>query len=68
MSEQLLLRLTKQNSSREMYIFTLDCFTSSPCLSSSLLPSSFIIFYLLTPDEDSLLKALVFNCFLCFII
>ena len=37
-------------------------------LNSSLLPSSFIIFCLLTPDEDSLSKALVFNCFLCFVV
>ena len=38
------------------------CFTSTPCLSSSLLPSSsfIIFFYLLTADEDYVLKALVF--------
>ena len=40
---------------------------SAPWLSSSLHPSSFIIFYLLTPDEDSLLKALVLNRSLCVI-
>ena len=34
-------------------------FTSTPCLSSSLLPSSFIIFCLLTPDEDSVESACV---------
>ena len=37
------------------------CFTSTSCLSSSLLPASFIIFYVSsTPDEDHVLKALVF--------
>ena len=37
------------------------CFTSTPCLSSSLLPSSCVIFYLSsTPDEDHVSKALVF--------
>ena len=37
------------------------CFTSTPCLSSSLLPASFIIFYLsCTPDEDCVSKALAF--------
>ena len=40
---------------------------SAPWLSSSLRPSSFIIFYLLTPDEDTLLKALVLNRSLCVI-
>ena len=40
-------------------------FTSTPCLSSSLLPSSFIISYLLAPDEDFLSKALV-SSFLVF--
>jgi len=37
------------------------CFTSTPCLSSSLLPSSFIIVYLSsTPDGDHVSKAIVF--------
>ena len=43
-------------------------FTSAPsCLSSSLLPSSFVV-YLLAPEEDSYFcsKTLVFCCFLAF--
>ena len=40
----------------------IDCFTSTPCL-SSLLPSSFIIFYLLTSDEDAMSKRLMFFVF-----
>ena len=48
---------------RNQYTFLTLFFASAPCLSSSLLPSSFIIFYLLTPFEDSLSKALLF--FLC---
>ena len=43
------------------------CFTSTPCLSSSLFPSSFIIFYLLTPDEDCR-KRLCLTVPLCFVI
>ena len=44
-------------------------FASTPCLSSSLLPSSFIIIYLLTPDEEHFLsKVLVFHCSLCFVV
>ena len=41
--------------------------TSSPfCLSSSLLPSSFVV-YLLSPEEDNFLsKALMYFCFLVF--
>ena len=39
---------------------SIDCFSSTHCLSSSLLPSSFIIFSLLTPDEDYVSKVLVF--------
>ena len=50
-------------------IHSLIVFTSTPCLSSSLLPSSFIIIYLLTPDEDNFLsKALVFHCSLCSVV
>ena len=39
-------------------------FTSCPsCLSFSLLPSSFIIIYLLAPEEDNFpFEALVFPC------
>jgi len=49
-------------------IYSLIVFTSTPCLSSSSLPSSFII-YLLTPDEDNFLsKALMFHCSLCFVV
>ena len=43
-------------------------FTSTPCLSSSLLPSSFIIIYLLTSDEDFVSKALAFNCSLSIVV
>ena len=40
---------------------------ASSCLSSRLLPSSFIIVYFLVPDEDNFLsKALVFHCFFVF--
>ena len=42
---------------------------STPRLSSSVLPSSFIIIiYLLTHGEDFLSKALVLNYSLCFVI
>ena len=42
-------------------------FTLSPsCLSSALLPSSFIIIYLFAPEENFLSKPLVFPCFLLF--
>ena len=43
------------------------CFTSTPCLSSSLLPSSYIIFYLSAYTRRKLSKALVFLIvlFLC---
>ena len=51
------------------FLFFWFCFTkkSAPCLSSSLLPTSFIVVYLLAPEEDNFLsKVLVFPCFLVF--
>ena len=42
------------------------CFTSTSCLSSPLLPSSFIIFYLFyTRQRPCVESACVFNCSLC---
>ena len=49
------------NCRSHVSFFSNVCFTSTSCLSSPLLPSSFIIFNLSsTPDEDHVSKVLVF--------
>ena len=75
MSDQLLVRLTKQNSSREMYSHTRHKATIKNTIAFDIVSSSGVRrgpennkISPLTPDEDCVESACVFNCSLCVVV